>query len=203
VERVDLRRNAVGTDQNRVGGIGWTSSDETRQKAHAKKARSDRQKLGQMEGACCTACTHTIGHGPTMGQRWAMGCPRVFVPSRPILSALARTSNGVRMQEWKPSLASGAQRGSCKAAPWAHAGARQAKRAEKAGNSSGRPVVPCCPLLFVLPPALVCLAVKQVATHSGPAIQRWPHWINAANTEPNPTGGQLVSKVGWHSWFAS
>jgi hypothetical protein len=37
VERVDLRRNAVGTDKNRAGGIGWTSSDETRQKAHAKR----------------------------------------------------------------------------------------------------------------------------------------------------------------------
>lgn len=140
-----------------------------------------------MEGACCTACTLT------MGQRWAMGCPVAGVPFV--------SSNTFGLSS-KNARIGGNQAG----LPWLQAwpvglkGDPARRRMQGRGKPSARrkrgralegllsPVVPCC-LFF---PCADCLAVKQAATRSGPTIQR----CHTRTTPPTRNRTQRAD-----SWF--
>jgi hypothetical protein len=141
-----------------------------------------------MEGACCTACTRNgANDGLTMGDGLAAGVSSVSSNTFGLSSNLEWGQNA-RMEtqpgQWgSKEILQGGAVGACRGA------ASQAR-----GESGEQLWKACCPLLFVLPPALVCLAVKQVATRSGPAIQR----CRTGSTPPTRNRTQRGD-----SWFQS
>lgn len=128
-------------------------------------------------GQCALGYELPMGYGLwAMGSELSAGVPSVS--SNPFgLSSKEWARMETKPGKWGP-------RGSCKAA---HAGARQAKRAEKRGRALEG-------LLFVLP--LRWLSGCETSGHTLPSNNpTLPHWENAANMELTPNGGQLVSRL--------